>query len=114
MNARASLVRGMVVAAVLGLLGLASCLPVPLGDPAESKADSRFSGVWEWRDGRTHQAIIRPWDEKTFVVDVLTGEPQADGATKPRERSWTVRPEHIRDLPDLARKLWHRSPGSPG
>ena len=86
MNARALLGRGMFVV-VLGLLGLTSCLPAPLGDPSESKADSRFSGVWEWRDGRTHQAIIRPWDEKTFLVDVLTGEPQADGSTKPRERN---------------------------
>ena len=87
MIARAYWRRGTIVAVTLaGLLGLAACLPVPLGDPAKSKADSRFAGVWEWRDGRVHRAIIRPWDERTFVVDVLSGDLAEDGSTKPRAR----------------------------
>jgi hypothetical protein len=79
--------RGTIVAVVVaGLLGLASCLPVPLGDPAKSKVDSRFFGVWEWRDSRVHRAIMRPWDERTLIVDILSGDLAEDGATKPRER----------------------------
>ena len=75
MSARMIVGRGsLVLVMLMGLMGLAACLPVPLGDPAKSKADSRYLGVWEWRDGRVHRAVIRPWDEKTFVVDVLTGE----------------------------------------
>ena len=75
MSARTIVGRGsLVVVVLMGLMGLAGCLPVPLGDPARSKADSRFFGVWEWRDGRVHRAVIRPWDERTFVVDVLTGD----------------------------------------
>jgi hypothetical protein len=87
MSARTIVGRGsLVLVVVAGLMGLAACLPAPLGDPAKSKADSRYFGVWEWRDGRVHRAIIRPWDERTFVVDVLTGELLDDGATRPRER----------------------------
>jgi hypothetical protein len=87
MSARTIVGRGSLVLVVLmGLMGLAGCLPVPLGDPSRSKADSRFFGVWEWRDGRVHRAVIRPWDERTFVVDVLTGELLDDGGTRPRER----------------------------
>src|SRR2546421_1626782 len=79
--------RGVFAAVLLaGLLGLAACLPVPLGDPAKSKADSRFFGVWEWRDGRVHRAIMRPWDERTLIVDILSGDLAEDGTTKPRER----------------------------
>ena len=87
MIARSYCRRGTIVAVTLAaLLGLAACLPVPLGDPAKSKADSRFAGVWEWRDARVHRAIIRPWDERTFVVDVLSGDFAEDGSTKPRAR----------------------------
>jgi hypothetical protein len=87
MSARSFWRRGTIVAVVVaGLLGLAACLPVPLGDPAKSKADSRFFGVWEWRDSRVHRAVIRPWDERTLIVDVLSGDLAEDGTTKPRER----------------------------
>jgi hypothetical protein len=80
--------RGTIVAlAIAGMLGLAACLPVPLGDPAKSKADSRFFGVWEWRDARVNRAVIRPWDERTFIVDVLGGDFLEDGNVRPRERN---------------------------
>ena len=87
MSARTMVWRGtLLLVVVAGLLGLAACLPVQLGDPAKSKADSRFFGVWEWRDARVHRAVICPWDEHTFVVDVLTGELAEDGSPRPRER----------------------------
>jgi hypothetical protein len=88
MIARSLWRRGTIVAvAIAGMLGLTACLPVPLGDPAKSKADSRFFGVWEWRDARVNRAIIRPWDDRTFIVDVLTGDFLEDGNIKPRERN---------------------------
>jgi hypothetical protein len=88
MIARSFWRRGTIVAlALASMLGLAACLPVPLGDPAKSKADSRFFGVWEWRDARVNRAIIRPWDERTFIVDALSGDFLEDGNVKPRERN---------------------------
>src|SRR5512140_432843 len=51
-----------------------------------------------------------PEERELQIYDVIEEEfDRLDGLepTKPRERSWTVRPEHIRDLPDLARKLWN-------
>src|SRR5689334_9692340 len=70
-----------------GLLGLASCLPVSLGDPDKSKVDARLNGVWEWRDnGKIELAIFQPYDERTYFVDVLTGEAGDAGAIKPLQR----------------------------
>jgi hypothetical protein len=76
----------LVLVIAAGLLGLASCLPVGLGDPEKSKADSRYFGVWEWRDDSVHRALIRPWDERTFVVDVMSSVVKPDGSMAPRER----------------------------
>jgi len=88
MIARSFWRRGTFVALSLaGVLGLVACLPVPLGDPAKSTADSRFCGVWEWRDARVNRAVIRQWDQRTFVVDILTGDFLEDGAIRPRERN---------------------------
>lgn len=79
---------GLVAAVVLaGMLVLAGCLGAPLGDPEKSKADSRLAGVWEWRDGKVHRAVIRQWDERTYVIDVLSGDFAEDGTTRPRERN---------------------------
>ncbi|HEY7115364.1 MAG TPA: hypothetical protein VH475_02195 [Tepidisphaeraceae bacterium] len=73
--------------AALGLLMLTGCVGVPLGDPAVSKADSRYCGVFEWRDAHVNRAVIRAWDQRTYVVDVLTGDFNDDGTTRPRSRS---------------------------
>src|SRR5438046_346812 len=70
-----------------GLFGLASCLPVQLGDPGKSKVDARFNGVWEWREGgKIELAIFQPFDERTYFVDVLTGEAGDGGTIKPLQR----------------------------
>jgi hypothetical protein len=80
--------RGLLGVVVLAsMLALAGCLGVPLGDPAKSKADSRLAGVWEWRDGKVNRAVIRQWDERTYVIDVLSGDFIEDGTTRPRERT---------------------------
>lgn len=90
MNARHWIRRGTIAAAlvVLGFVSFA-CLPVPLGDPARSTADSQLFGVWEWRDAHVNRAVIRPWDQRTYVVDVLTGDIGGAGGdtTIPRSRS---------------------------
>lgn len=58
---------------VAGLLGLAACLPVPLGDPEKSKVDSSYVGAWEWADGdSTNIVTLRPYDERTYLVDAYT------------------------------------------
>jgi hypothetical protein len=88
MVARLIFRRGLLVGLMaMGLLGLASCLPVPLGDPDKSKVDARFNGVWEWRDGgKIELAIFQAYDEKTYFVDVLTGEVGDGGTVKPVQR----------------------------
>jgi hypothetical protein len=84
-------VQGWVAAVTLCgvLLVLSGCLPVPLGDPAKSTADSQLFGVWEWRDAHLNRAVVRPWDERTYVVDVLGGEAAGarGDATAPKSRS---------------------------
>jgi hypothetical protein len=83
--------RRWVAAATLfaALTTLVACLPVPVGDPAKSIADSRLFGVWEWRDAHVNRAVIRPWDPHTYVIDVLSGDPTGDTgqAIAPRERN---------------------------
>jgi len=89
MTSRRSWRRGGVGAVVLMglLLTVSACLPVPVGDPRTSKADSRLVGVWEWRDGLVHRTIFRQWDEHTYVVHVLASEMTDDAAAiKPRQR----------------------------
>lgn len=52
---------------------LPACLPVGLGDPAKSKADPKYVGAWTWKDGeQTNVVVIRPFDERTYVLDTLT------------------------------------------
>jgi hypothetical protein len=75
-------------AVVVALLLIAGCLPVPLGDPEKSKLDARYTGVWEWRDaGVVNLAVFRPYDGRTWAVDVLTAEPGEGAALKPVRRS---------------------------
>jgi hypothetical protein len=70
-----------------GLLGLCSCLPVPLGDPEKSKVDARFNGVWEWREGgKRYLVVFQPYDERTYFVDALTGEQGEGDVVKPVQR----------------------------
>lgn len=89
MNARGLRTIGWIVPVSFAvLIGLGGCVGVPLGDPAKSTADSRLFGVWEWRDGHINRAVVRPWDQRTYVIDVLTGDPTGDGtAIAPRERN---------------------------
>jgi hypothetical protein len=73
----------------LTLIALAGCLPVPLGDPDKARLDPRLTGVWEWRDenGLINLAVFRPYDDHTWVVDVLSGEPGEGQAIRPVRRS---------------------------
>lgn len=77
--------RSLFALAAVGLaIGLSACLPVPLGDAAKAKIDSRYVGAWEWNDGKSNVAIFRAWDEHTYVIDVMsyTGEAGAPTATR--------------------------------
>lgn len=68
-------------ALLLPLMMLCSCLPVPLGDPEKSAADAKYLGAWTWAEGGgvTNVVVIRPWDARTYVVDVMayTGDTSA-------------------------------------
>jgi hypothetical protein len=89
MTARLAIRRCMVAATVVtALTTLTACLPFPVGDPAKSTADSRLFGVWEWRDAHINRMVIRPWDQHTYVLDALTGDPTGDAgqAVTPKSR----------------------------
>jgi len=58
------------------LLGTFACLPVPIGDPAKSKIDPALTGVYRAvpanpADKVTELAILRPWDERTYLLEYL-------------------------------------------
>jgi hypothetical protein len=77
MNRTRAMTRRLGFAAIVvgGLVGLAACLPVPLGDPAKATADSKFVGAWHWKEdgvGRNNLAAIRKWDDRTFLIDVIS------------------------------------------
>jgi hypothetical protein len=72
---------------------LVACLPVPLGDPAKAKSDSRLVAAWHWKDegGRNNVVVIRPWDEHTYVADAMSFDGElASPAPKSRYvyRAW--------------------------
>ena len=88
MNTRMVLRRlGVAAVAVATVLTLAACLPVPLGDAAKAKADPRFLGAWHWKEdgGRTNLATIRPWDDRTYLIDVMMFDGELSSPT-PRGR----------------------------
>ena len=66
---------GLAVSAIAVMVGLVACLPVPLGDAAKAVADAKYVGAWHWKEGeRNHVASIRPWDDRTFAVDIMMFE----------------------------------------
>lgn len=63
--------RGLIVAVLaMGLLTLASCFTVPLGDPAQSRVDERLLGHWHNIDmgDETQVVTVSRWDERTYCV----------------------------------------------
>lgn len=51
---------------------LASCLPVPLGDPAKSKVDPALKGFWRLTSGEKNMLIvIAPFDEHAYIMDAV-------------------------------------------
>jgi hypothetical protein len=71
----------------LALLTLASCLPVPLGDPAKSTIDQKLVGAWTWQEGEnTNLAVLRAWDEHTYLLDCMAYT-QTAVAIKPKNRN---------------------------
>lgn len=76
--------RRLPLIAVIAVIGLAlvSCLPVPLGDPEQSRVHQKYVGAWMWRDDdESHVAILRPWDSRTYALHLIdfTGTPQQPG-----------------------------------
>ena len=61
------------VTALFGLLTLASCLPVPLGDPDKSKVDSKLNGFWIDVDDANsgNMYVIAPFDSHCYVVQAV-------------------------------------------
>jgi hypothetical protein len=78
---------GLVLALPLAALiaGLFACLPVPVGDPEKSKVDPKFVGGWVVSNNEKNSTlyIIRAFDERTYLVQVLGFEVQADKSIKP-------------------------------
>jgi hypothetical protein len=72
-----SLVLFIPLAAIL--LTTFACLPVPIGDPEKSKVDPALVGIYQFQasdpaDKNSTIAILKPWDDKTYILDYLTIE----------------------------------------
>ena len=50
------------------IIGLAACLPVPIGDPERSRLDSDMTGVWLEVDGEPFVTMFEPYDRRTWLV----------------------------------------------
>ena len=59
------------VVIVAGVMLLASCLPVPLGDPETSKVDAKLTGVWlQTKDNGERKLIaIAPADSHVYIIE---------------------------------------------
>jgi hypothetical protein len=75
----------IVAACVVGLGIIAGCLPFPLGDPTQSKVDSKLVGFWlnDSSDDRDLIAMY-PFDEHTYVLQDQKLH-QEDGKWTPRD-----------------------------
>lgn len=53
-------------------LVLASCLPVRVGDPEQSRVDARLNGIWlmEDEDNPGQFWFFRPWDSRSWLLIV--------------------------------------------
>ena len=79
----------LLAAALLAFALLASaCLPVSLGDPAESKTQPRFNGAWLFvEDTGEHMLyLVRSYDERTHLVQHFSFDME-DGEVQPRSTS---------------------------
>jgi hypothetical protein len=65
---------------VAGLaLGLAGCLPFPLGDPEKSQVDEKLAGYWMTQDGESRELYgLFPFDQHTYVLEDLKIKKDAD------------------------------------
>jgi hypothetical protein len=75
----------IVLACIVGLIVSAGCLPFPLGDPAQSKVDSKLVGFWlNDADGDRDLIAMYPFDEHTYVMQDQKLH-QEDGKWSPRD-----------------------------
>ncbi len=61
------------------LLATFACLPVPVGDPEQSKMDAALAGIYRGTptdpaDKTNTLALLRPWDAKTYLLEYVTVE----------------------------------------
>lgn len=70
----------LTAAMVLALLTLASCLPVPLGDPDKSQVDSKLTGFWVDTDDANSGTmyVIAPFDSHCDMVQCVPYEKKGD------------------------------------
>ena len=51
------------------IIGLAACLPVPIGDPERSRLDADMTGVWLGFDAGV--TYFEPYDKRTWLVTTV-------------------------------------------
>lgn len=50
------------------LVGLAACLPVPIGDPERSRIDPDMTGIWTNLESEPSVTLFEPYDKRTWLV----------------------------------------------
>lgn len=74
MNARQRSLSGLILAIILvpilaGLLACIDLMPVPLGNPEESRVDPWFDGLWLLDEGEAVW-VFQPYDEHTWLLTI--------------------------------------------
>jgi len=86
MNANLRSVSGglLMLTIIPALLGLLACMPVPIGDPEQSRVDPDLTGVWfvSYDENDTGVLILDAYDKRTWLG--VYSEPETiDGAAEP-------------------------------
>ena len=60
------------IASLPVLMSLLACIPVPLGDPENSRIDPDLNGLWIMEDGPDEWVLLfEPYDKRTWLVSMV-------------------------------------------
>jgi hypothetical protein len=77
-----------VLAVLVLLTGLSSCVPVPLGDPEKSTVPKEYVGLWLWDEtNQVYLFDVQPFDSRACIVDWMV----VDKKTGKADRRYLVK-----------------------
>jgi hypothetical protein len=81
-----------VLAALVLLAGLSSCVPVPLGDPEKSKVPKEYVGLWLWEESKESYLFdVQPFDSRACIIDWMVVDNKTGNASyRNLVKAWTT------------------------